>query len=91
MKKQNSHVFLISLFVLLLIVSSASARLLVPKLGAVQETKSYEIDPKETDTEHLTNLMGSEEFCAEKDEGCLEGRMLADAHLDYIYTQHHKP
>lgn len=31
--------------------------------------------------------MGIEE-CEEKDEVCLKRRMIAEAHLDYIYTQH---
>lgn len=39
-------------------------------------------------------LMGTseEEECRdEKDEECMKRRMMAEAHLDYIYTQHHKP
>ncbi|KAD2262711.1 hypothetical protein R6Q59_011690 [Mikania micrantha] len=28
--------------------------------------------------------------CGSGDEDCLKRRLLADAHLDYIYTQHHK-
>lgn len=35
-------------------------------------------------------LMGLEK-CHENDEECLKRRMVAEAHLDYIYTQHHKP
>ncbi|KAK3003331.1 hypothetical protein RJ639_020160 [Escallonia herrerae] len=35
-------------------------------------------------------LMGLEE-CDGKDEDCLSRRVAAEAHLDYIYTQHHKP
>lgn len=31
--------------------------------------------------------MGAEE-CKENDEKCLKRRMVAEAHLDYIYTQH---
>ncbi|KAI3886886.1 hypothetical protein MKX03_037196 [Papaver bracteatum] len=41
------------------------------------------------------NLMGAEEDeeeCGNGDEECLKRRMIAEAHLDYIYTQrHHKP
>ncbi|KAE9465535.1 hypothetical protein C3L33_02550, partial [Rhododendron williamsianum] len=40
--------------------------------------------------EDLVNLMGMEE-CDEKDEDCIKRRMVAEAHLDYIYTQRHKP
>ncbi|WVY97526.1 hypothetical protein V8G54_029677 [Vigna mungo] len=39
---------------------------------------------------HFIQLMGSEE-CFVKDEGCNSRRMMVEAHLDYIYTQHHKP
>ncbi|KAK2401076.1 putative phytosulfokine [Trifolium repens] len=35
--------------------------------------------------------MGSEECYDEKDEECSRRRMIAEAHLDYIYTQDHKP
>ncbi|KAI3988426.1 hypothetical protein MKX01_026240 [Papaver californicum] len=41
------------------------------------------------------NVMGAEEDgeeCGNGDEECLKRRMIAEAHLDYIYTQrHHKP
>lgn len=35
-------------------------------------------------------LMGLDE-CKEVDEECLKRRMISEAHLDYIYTQRHKP
>jgi hypothetical protein len=35
--------------------------------------------------------MGSEECYDEKDEEWSRRRMIAEAHLDYIYTQDHKP
>ncbi|KVH90687.1 putative phytosulfokines 6 [Cynara cardunculus var. scolymus] len=35
-------------------------------------------------------VMGMEE-CGSRDEECLKRRVLAEAHLDYIYTQHHRP
>ncbi|KAL5580266.1 hypothetical protein UlMin_012708, partial [Ulmus minor] len=41
-------------------------------------------------TESIDKLMGLEE-CGNEDEECLKRRMVADAHLDYIYTQHRKP
>ncbi|MCL7041417.1 hypothetical protein MKW94_007566 [Papaver nudicaule] len=41
------------------------------------------------------NLIGAEEDeeeCGNGDEECLKRRLIAEAHLDYIYTQrHHKP
>ncbi|XP_071711334.1 uncharacterized protein [Rutidosis leptorrhynchoides] len=45
------------------------------------------------DLEELSSfneLMGTEE-CKNVDEECVKRRVLADAHLDYIYTQRHKP
>lgn len=36
--------------------------------------------------------MGLEEYGNEdEDEECLKRRITAEAHLDYIYTQHRKP
>ncbi|KAG9155434.1 hypothetical protein Leryth_009871 [Lithospermum erythrorhizon] len=39
--------------------------------------------------EDISDLMGLEE-CKTKDEECLNRRMIAEAHLDYIYTQSNK-
>jgi len=36
-------------------------------------------------------LMGLEHYCEDGDEECLKRRLMSEAHLDYIYTQHHKP
>ncbi|XAR60094.1 hypothetical protein NMG60_11033338 [Bertholletia excelsa] len=38
----------------------------------------------------LDHLMGLED-CQGEEEDCVKRRMIAEAHLDYIYTQHHKP
>ncbi|XP_017424648.1 putative phytosulfokines 6 isoform X2 [Vigna angularis] len=35
-------------------------------------------------------LLGVED-CRDGDEECVQRRMTLEAHLDYIYTQHHKP
>ncbi|XWS55959.1 hypothetical protein CRYUN_Cryun09bG0044700 [Craigia yunnanensis] len=80
------------LFAFLLCFYSTSARLLSQKQGE-KEFKANEMirDGLLTDAkEDFSNLMGSEE-CYEKDEECLKRRMIAEAHLDYIYTQHQKP
>ncbi|EOA12281.1 hypothetical protein CARUB_v10018708mg [Capsella rubella] len=37
----------------------------------------------------VNKLMGMDD-CGEGDEECLKRRMMTEAHLDYIYTQHHK-
>ncbi|KAI3688127.1 hypothetical protein L1987_81835 [Smallanthus sonchifolius] len=44
----------------------------------------------ETTLDSFNDVMGFED-CGSGDEECLKRRVLADAHLDYIYTQHHKP
>ncbi|KAK9921168.1 hypothetical protein M0R45_029690 [Rubus argutus] len=79
MKKQSFLLLVFALFLFLIISSSHVRRL--PQDQA-SSTAAADHDP--------INLMGSEE-CDEKDEECLKRRMVAEAHLDYIYTQHHKP
>uniref|UniRef100_A0A0D9XWX1 Phytosulfokine n=1 Tax=Leersia perrieri TaxID=77586 RepID=A0A0D9XWX1_9ORYZ len=42
--------------------------------------------------EEVSELMGAEEeTCEEGNDECMQRRLLRDAHLDYIYTQHKKP
>ncbi|KAL3620165.1 hypothetical protein CASFOL_035077 [Castilleja foliolosa] len=36
-------------------------------------------------------LMGLDEECKNEDEDCLKRRAIEEVHLDYIYTQPHKP
>ncbi|XP_041028812.1 putative phytosulfokines 6 [Juglans microcarpa x Juglans regia] len=92
MKPQDFRVSFI--FVLLLCTSLTSSRLLTPKRGEKGTLKVEGISTNAAgsliDLEDISNLMGLEE-CDDKDEGCLHGRMIAEAHLDYIYTQHRKP
>lgn len=82
--------------VLLLFSFLASARLLEPPKGPRQGEKEVEVNDNvipESSTElkdDMKELMGSEE-CYMKDEECISRRMMVEAHLDYIYTQHHKP
>ncbi|KAM7526103.1 hypothetical protein LguiA_016005 [Lonicera macranthoides] len=45
---------------------------------------------KTPDNSLYNALMGLEE-CDKKGESCLKRRMVEEAHLEYIYTQHHKP
>ncbi|KAK4440641.1 hypothetical protein Salat_0399000 [Sesamum alatum] len=47
--------------------------------------------PKMQTLDSFYKLMGLEEYCQNGDEECLKRRAIAEAHLDYIYTQHHKP
>ncbi|KAK8601725.1 hypothetical protein V6N13_058594 [Hibiscus sabdariffa] len=77
------------LFLVFLISSSlASARFLADKQGK-QEVELTQITDRE-DTELMNQLFGVE-ACDAGDDECLKRRMLSEAHLDYIYTQHHKP
>ncbi|XP_021289572.1 putative phytosulfokines 6 [Herrania umbratica] len=93
MKEKFLGLITFLLFAFLLCSYSTSARLLAQKQGE-KELKANQINQAgllATDVkEDFSNLMGSEE-CYEKDEECLKRRMIAEAHLDYIYTQHHKP
>ncbi|PON52950.1 Phytosulfokine [Trema orientale] len=95
MKQINIVLLIFPLFVVLICFHS-DARLLAAE-QAVEEKAN--IDHKETMHEEsyigikdddLLDLMGSKR-CDEKDEDCLKRRMIAEAHLDYIYTQQHKP
>ncbi|KAK4343118.1 hypothetical protein RND71_038934 [Anisodus tanguticus] len=84
--EQKNIVFLLSLMVLL-ISYTTSARLL-PTTNSQENKKiesSYPISSQVQ--EDFNDLMGIEQ-CEEKDEVCFKRRMLAEAHLDYIYTQH---
>ncbi|KAK3226742.1 hypothetical protein Dsin_006604 [Dipteronia sinensis] len=96
MNKQSLNIsFMFLLLVLLILSNSISARHLLPEKQDEKEVKANGIAhptiSKEAIKEDLLNLMGSEDQCDEKDEDCLNRRMIAEAHLDYIYTQNHKP
>ncbi|ESR43534.1 putative phytosulfokines 6 [Citrus sinensis] len=96
MKKQSvNNVFLNSLLFALLLLSyskSISARPFAQNQGemVVKADGITHISTFKGVKQDLVNPMGSEE-CSENDEECLKRRMTAEAHLDYIYTQHHKP
>ena len=88
--------FLLFVFLLSSYSTSASARLLAQSRtqGEMEAKANGRITQAGSLTvaeEDFSALMGSEENCNERDEECLKRRMIADAHLDYIYTQHHKP
>ncbi|PSR98341.1 Phytosulfokine-beta like [Actinidia chinensis var. chinensis] len=92
--KQIISKVVIFLTVFLLFSYSTSARLLpshqedkLEKANEMITTASSSMNMQE---DELLNLMGLEE-CEEKDEDCLKRRVVAEAHLDYIYTQRHKP
>ncbi|KAJ8532758.1 hypothetical protein K7X08_015647 [Anisodus acutangulus] len=84
--EQKNIVFLLSLMVLL-ISYTTSARLL-PTTNSQENKKIESTYPISSQVqEDFNDLMGIEE-CEEKDEVCFKRRMVAEAHLDYIYTQH---
>lgn len=44
---------------------------------------------REGNGDEVSEMMGAaEEACEEGNEDCMQRRLLHDAHLDYIYTQH---
>ncbi|PKI35993.1 hypothetical protein CRG98_043622 [Punica granatum] len=92
--KQNHGIALMMLLLLILVVSHSSARLLKPNFSG---TNQFVILKKMLlfSRFDLIGLMGTAdeelEVCGEEDAECMKRRMTAEAHLDYIYTQHHKP
>ncbi|XP_060168827.1 phytosulfokines 2-like [Lycium barbarum] len=96
MMKPNVNFLLILLLVSMFMSSRASARFLANNQVKGQEVKlhkanggDHSIDKMETTD--INKLMGLEEYsCEDQDEDeCLKRRVLEEAHLDYIYTQHH--
>ncbi|XP_043723771.1 putative phytosulfokines 6 [Telopea speciosissima] len=96
----HSHLLLFLFLVLVFSRSAvAAARPLTAKHGKMvaemvkvdnKLVQSGVLETEEVDDDSWKNLMGMED-CGNGDEACLKRRMVAEAHLDYIYTQHHKP
>ncbi|KAL8130115.1 hypothetical protein V2J09_019270 [Rumex salicifolius] len=92
--KPTLHLYGVVLLFFLLIVSSQSVRLLSTKQE--QEMKPMEIKNGVSHAQtvqqdnSMNELMGLE-VCENGDEECNERGMASEAHLDYIYTQMHKP
>ncbi|KAH9660119.1 putative phytosulfokines 6 [Citrus sinensis] len=82
------------LLILLIFSSEISARFMGTKQGQ-EEVKlkelSSEVSLQEMEKSESMTLMGMEACDENGDEECLKRRIIAEAHLDYIYTQHHKP
>ncbi|KAL1827737.1 hypothetical protein DCAR_0206926 [Daucus carota subsp. sativus] len=86
MKQSSCFSLLLLIF---LIASQTSARsLLTTHQGSREQLKLNSLVTK--GSESFEELMGMEE-CKNGDEECLKRRAMAEVHLDYIYTQHHKP
>ncbi|XP_040991088.1 putative phytosulfokines 6 isoform X2 [Juglans microcarpa x Juglans regia] len=94
--KRSLHFNALLLFLLILIsISKISARSIATQKGQ-EKVKLNEIstsggpDLVKLESSESMNLMGVED-CNEGDEECFQRRIVSEAHLDYIYTQHHKP
>ncbi|KAK4709124.1 hypothetical protein R3W88_030049 [Solanum pinnatisectum] len=88
MMKQNVY-FLLLLLVSMIIFSQASSRFLATNLQVKKTNDGDSID--KIGTTNLNRLMGLDEYSCEdeNDQECIKRRVLEEAHLDYIYTQHH--
>ncbi|XP_027178051.1 putative phytosulfokines 6 [Coffea eugenioides] len=95
MKHGNFSSFLLLILMILLLASSQiAARYLASKGGEGKLINVYAVADESSflnmeTTESIEKLMGLEE-CENGDRECFNRRVLAEAHLDYIYTQHHK-
>ncbi|KAF3441716.1 hypothetical protein FNV43_RR15631 [Rhamnella rubrinervis] len=95
MKQSCCRLLITFLILFSLIFHHSCARILAPEQVEEQvfnidnEISTHE-EGSLTGMKDLLDLMGSE-GCEDKDEECVNRRMIAEAHLDYIYTQHHKP
>ncbi|PSR95487.1 Phytosulfokine-beta like [Actinidia chinensis var. chinensis] len=95
--KQNLNSFALLFFLLFLITTSQTLARSLPFKQGEEELKlnheiTTEVSPAENkETDSLNQLMGVVEDCQSGGEECLNRRMVAEAHLDYIYTQHQKP
>ncbi|CAN4100746.1 unnamed protein product [Withania somnifera] len=94
MKQLIISCFLVFLVFLFVFLSLASSSRFLSTTQVKQDVKHgkvsislYSFDQMET-TDSLKKLMGVEE-CEEEDEECVKRRVVAEAHLDYIYTQNH--
>nr|GMD25479.1 putative phytosulfokines 6 [Ipomoea batatas] len=94
--KQKTVSYALLLLLIFLITSSqiSAGRFFANKQGKEEEVKlengtNTELMKPET-TDSLEKLMGLEK-CESTDEECMKRRVVAEAHLDYIYTQHQNP
>ncbi|KAG2670834.1 hypothetical protein I3843_14G104300 [Carya illinoinensis] len=94
--KQNLHSNALLLFLLFVISYSEISARSIPVRQEQEKVKLNEITPGgslvelDQGSESMNELMGMED-CNKGDEECLQRRIFTEVHLDYIYTQHHKP
>ncbi|KAI3909058.1 hypothetical protein MKW98_011419 [Papaver atlanticum] len=101
--KQSINIYGVLVLLFLLIscftTTTSGGRLLLEKQGEdLHDTNLTNglantdlLESEEKDTWKLLGMEDCHESGDEKEEECLKRRMMAEAHLDYIYTQHHKP
>ncbi|KAH1130649.1 hypothetical protein J1N35_002027 [Gossypium stocksii] len=88
MKQSFLFTALLLFFLILTSSSHLSARFLENKQGK-EEVELSQVTDREN-FEIMNQLMGVED-CDVGDDGCLKRRLISEAYLDYIYTQHRKP
>ncbi|KAH7862173.1 hypothetical protein Vadar_001048 [Vaccinium darrowii] len=95
MKKTVHSIALLFFLLYLINTPQISARFLASQQGE-EELKLNDVttlasldDREEKDSSN--KLMGLEDFHCGDGEDCTKRRMVAEAHLDYIYTQRHEP
>ncbi|KAF8053932.1 hypothetical protein N665_1361s0002 [Sinapis alba] len=84
--KQTLFLTVCILFFILLISSTTSS---LTQRGKEDTELNPLVSAIPVEDDSVDKLMGME-YCGEGDEECLRRRMMTEAHLDYIYTQHHK-
>ncbi|KAE8037495.1 hypothetical protein FH972_010081 [Carpinus fangiana] len=90
MKNQRFYSTALLLSLLLLLSCSKTSARSTPTKQGQEEMKLNQVTSGDTLVESMNQLMGLED-CNKGDEECLQRRIVSEAHLDYIYTQHHKP
>ncbi|KAH7680581.1 Phytosulfokine protein [Dioscorea alata] len=102
MKKQpvvRLLVLLIFLLVLAIFLTNHNAEASRTPKGPVKD--EVKIDDKflasvldhylEITSGDVSDTMGTPDRCDDGDRDCMKRRMMSEAHLDYIYTQHQEP
>ncbi|XP_061958357.1 putative phytosulfokines 6 [Populus nigra] len=90
MKLSLNYKALLLILLVLVYSSKLSARFLLSKQGQ-EEVNVDGITSEGTEDSELMNQLTGLELCDGGDDECLTRRIIAEAHLDYIYTQNHKP
>ncbi|XP_038706377.1 putative phytosulfokines 6 [Tripterygium wilfordii] len=93
--KQSFQYNVLLLFLLFLVSNTKiSARLMATKQGqgeVINHSQTITADSTQMESSESMHQLMRLDVCDNEDEECTNRRMMAEAHLDYIYTQHHKP